>query len=212
MAFTRAAPRAYLSLVFVTPALDLAAAVTCEAQSCPGAIDSSSSGRDLVRRLPLQDRLAQPDVWIGGCVTRRTAFYRICHPCPRSGSCGDLRGPLPPVEKQSSGLWTRSRVSRADMAGVASPHARPVIVSRLDLPGSTPSLIWAGTSGFSTAPWRQSVAHLGARTGGTLDRATRPARHIRQADSDLALGAPSCSRHTLPSGRFGPQVQDGGAR
>jgi hypothetical protein len=27
------------------------------------------------------------------CSTLRPEFNRICHPCPRSGSCGDLRGP-----------------------------------------------------------------------------------------------------------------------
>jgi hypothetical protein len=47
------------------------------------------------------------------------------------------------VQMQPSGLWSRSRVSRADTAGAVLARPAIVTVLRLDSLGSTPSLNWA---------------------------------------------------------------------
>jgi hypothetical protein len=57
--------------------------VTCEAQSRPGAIDSSSGGRDLVRRPPLSERPAHPDARTRRLRNPQDGIQSYLSPLPR---------------------------------------------------------------------------------------------------------------------------------
>ena len=106
------------SIAFVTLHSRLAAAVTCEAQSRPGAIDLSSRGRDQCARPPLSERVAQLDAWtrrlrnpeagIQSYSSSRPATSAAAMTCEAPSTGGEaVVGPLDSEPGQSGGHGRR---------------------------------------------------------------------------------------------------------
>ena len=189
----------------------LAVAVTCEAQSCPGAIDLSSRGRDPVLRPPLSERTAHP-----GAQTRRLRNpgdgiqLVFVTQSMSSGCCGDLRGP--PIAGGEAAVGPLDSEQRQ-----SGGHGRRRPRAPGHRPPTRPTRVYALThSGLEPCGLGRSVAAVGSAPRLSDRRHARRAHAPGSSSSAGGLGARPgghCAVVTLsPAAGRGAQVQARRAR